>query len=93
MIDSMEDLKNEIETIQKELKEVKNLVRGMRGEIPERKISDAEAEKDSIRYIKQLGKTKVSAFEISVGLNLPVEQVERVFDKLEREGKVRDADE
>lgn len=91
MKDGMADLRNEIEVLRKELIEVKNLVKEMRGDFPQRKISDEEAERDIIKYIKQLGKPKVSAFEISVGLNLPVEQIEKIFDKFEKEGKMRDA--
>jgi len=90
---SMDDLKDEIHRLQRDVNEVKAIVKKIGLEVPERKVSDEEAERDLIRYVKQVGKSETSSFEVSLGLNIPVEQVERIFDKLEKEGKIKDVEE
>lgn len=89
---SMEDLRSELAIMHKELEEMRAMMCEMRGDIPHRKLSDEEAEADLIRYVRHVRKSKTSSFEMSIALNLPVEQIERMFQKLEKEGRVGDAD-
>ena len=52
----------------------------------ERKISDTRAKEEILGYIKQLkreGFKKVNIIDLVDGLNLPVEQIEKVMDNLE----------
>lgn len=57
-----------------------------------RQINDLEAEHEISDWIrnKRMSDIKhINAFEIFTEISLPIEQVEKVLEKLEREGKIR----
>ena len=56
-----------------------------------RQISDSEAEHEISDLIitKRMSDIKhVNAFEVFTELSLPIEQIEKILDKLEKEGKI-----
>ncbi|QQG40148.1 MAG: hypothetical protein HYS81_01930 [Candidatus Aenigmatarchaeota archaeon] len=62
----------------------------------DRRISDMEAEKEITQLIlreKSAGNTKLSVFFVSTELALSGEQVQRVFDKFVKAGKMSETDE
>jgi len=55
---------------------------------------EAEAEiKEFILERKKTGEHKVSVFDIFTSLLLPMEQIERIMENFEREGRIREIDE
>ncbi len=76
--------------------ELKSLLREGKLIYETRIVSDIEAEAEIKEFLlekKRLGITKVSIFDIFTSLLLPMEQIERLVEKFENEGRIREVDE
>ena len=79
-------LKEELEKI---MKQIQNINR------QPSKIDDSLAEKQTIQLLKEYkikGKTKINVLKIASELNLPIEQIDDILERLEDEGLVRDVE-
>lgn len=76
--------------------ELKSLLREGKLIYETRAVSDMEAEAEIKEFLlekKRFGITKVSVFDIFTSLLLPVEQIERIVEKFEHEGRISEVDE
>ena len=79
--------------IEKKVKEAVDAVLNAQGVVDFRKISLKQAEVEVFEYLKQClarGSEAVNLFDISFGLRLPGEQVEKVMSLLSKSGKVKE---
>jgi hypothetical protein len=76
------ELNSRVDSLEKDLKNQKIISEAY----IERDISDDEAKKDIINYIKEIkskGNTKISMIDLVTNINLPSEQIERIMEDLE----------
>lgn len=87
----LKHIEEELKELRTEVKRLRKAVEPVELEVIE--VSDETAEKVVREYItlmKKLGKTFIEDSEIEDKLNLPIEQVSRVFNKLLKEGVIRE---
>ncbi len=58
-----------------------------------KRLNDKSAEKEITSYIikeKRRGTSEVSILDISNGAKLPLEQIDRIMEKFEKEGRIKE---
>ena len=83
------NMENKLITLQTELEELRN-EQSQYIRYKFQRLSNIKAEEEIVRYLKSKKKetTRLTIFEISQEIKLPANQVERIIEKLEKEGKV-----
>ncbi len=80
-----------LKNLKKEVDDLKKREKYFEAYIP-KEISDEEARLELISYLKKNkkeGRGRVTVLDITSYLNIPAEQVERILEKLEKEGAVK----
>ena len=82
-------MENKLITLQTELEELRN-EQSQYIRYKFQRLSNIKAEEEIVQYLKSKKKetTRLTIFEISQEIKLPANQVERIIEKLEKEGKV-----
>ena len=92
-VKTLEGKLNEFEGLKKELENIMNQIQKIdRHPV---KIDDSLAEKKTIQLLKEYkikGKSKINVLKIASELNLPIEQIDTILERLEDEGLVRDVE-
>lgn len=88
---ALEKKMNELERLKKELEQKISIIE--KHKMYPKKIDNISAEKQIIELLKEYkikGKTKINITRIASSLNLPIDQVDDILDKLESEGIISD---
>lgn len=83
------ELFGEIQELKKEVRELRS------GRAQEVHVSDLTAERDILGFItlfREKGRKSVNILDLRQSLHLPVEQIDRIMMKLEKEGLVKEND-